>query len=170
MTVARMWNAVEVGRVKRLMRAGVTVAAIAAQLDRSEAQVQGVLQRLRQADPASVRLRKVNWTRAEDAVLSEMIAAGADDAAIAARLKRPKSGVTMRITRLRRHGAVVPFRQPRWTDDEDLRVLADEAAGRPLSATAAALGRSPDGVGQRRAVLRLDADMVQDEPGQGVAA
>lgn len=88
------WRADETERAAQLRQAGASIAAIAAQLGRSDSGVKNKLSRL------GVQVRtQVRWSDVEDAELEQLIRDGYAIADIARRLKRSPRSIAHRLAR-----------------------------------------------------------------------
>lgn len=123
--IEQVWTDERIALLRGLAGQGMTAAQIAARMEKSASSVR------RAASRFKVRLKPeiahVTWTRAEDLIVADSLAAGMTARQIATQLLRSERAVFMRISTLRRRGKL-PAARPYGQGDEVPAVPAKLAA------------------------------------------
>lgn len=126
----------------------VSVPQLALRLQRSEA---AVVERHRQLSRVE---RRPGWSPIEDAKLVSLFEAGDTHAEIASALDRSPGQVAGRLDVLRRQGASIGVRKPRWTGAQRERLAAMYRGGTTLRALEQEFGRSRGTITSQLRTLR----------------
>jgi hypothetical protein len=141
------WHAVEDHELRRLYTSGEPLAAIAAQLGRSE----DAIGARRVALDLPARRRPPAWSPLADRVLRQAIAAGLPATVIAHKLRRPVGQVRSR----RRQLGLARLAARRYSAREDAAIRTAWAAGEPVEGIAGDLARTPGAIRLRARALGL---------------
>jgi hypothetical protein len=110
-----------------------------------------------------------HWTPDEDRRLLELAKAGKSLVFISANLKRPASGVRLRLTYMERRALEVPVEEimpiPRrghpWTAEDDQRLRSMVEANISIHLIAAKLNRSTEGIRSRTRTLKISVNWAR---------